>query len=363
MAQITLIEAVTQALAYEMAHDDSVMVLGEDVGLNGGVFRATQGLQEKFGEMRVLDTPLDETTIAGLTVGLAVQGMKPVAEAQFEGFIYAMMEQIACHAARMRNRTRGRLTVPAVFRAPWGGGIRAPEHHSEANEHLFTNVPGLRVVLPSSPARAYGLLLAAIRDPDPVMFFEPKRIYRQYKEEVPDDGEALPLDVCFVLRDGTDVTLVSWGAQVKEALEAADELAEQGISAEVIDVATLTPLDFDTIAESVQKTGRCVIVHEAPKTAGFGAEIAARLAEECLYDLLAPVERVTGPDTHIPLFRLEMKYLPSVERIVDAAEAYAGGKLTLDAGIRDLGFARARFRYAKTGFALDPTQSGNNQNR
>jgi pyruvate dehydrogenase E1 component beta subunit len=320
MAQITLIEAVTQALAYEMAHDDSVVVLGEDVGVNGGVFRATQGLQEKFGELRVLDTPLDETTIAGVTVGLAVAGKKPVAEAQFEGFIYPMMEQIACHAARMRNRTRGRLTVPAVWRAPWGGGIHAPEHHSEANEHLFTNVPGLRVVLPSSPARAYGLLLAAIRDPDPVMFFEPKRIYRQYKEEVPDDGEALPLDVCFVLRDGTDVTLVTWGAQVKECLEAADELAEKGISAEVIDVATLTPLDFDTIAESVTKTGRCVIVHEAPKTAGFGAEIAARLSEECLYSLLAPVERVTGFDTHIPLFRLEMKYLPSVERIVEAAE-------------------------------------------
>ena len=236
MAQITLIEAVTQALAYEMRHDDSVVVLGEDVGVNGGVFRATQGLQEKFGE------------------------------------------------------------------------------------HLFTNIPGLRVVLPSSPARAYGLLLAAIRDPDPVIFFEPKRIYRQYKEEVPDDGEALPLDVCFVLRDGTDVTIVSWGAQVKEALEAADALAEEGISAEVIDVATLTPLDFDTIAESVAKTGRCVIVHEAPKTAGFGAEIAARLAEECMYDLLAPVERVTGPDTHIPLFRLEMKYLPSVELVVDAAK-------------------------------------------
>ncbi|HEY4292656.1 alpha-ketoacid dehydrogenase subunit beta [Luteibacter sp.] len=320
MAQITLIEAVTQALAYEMRNDDRVVVLGEDVGVNGGVFRATQGLQEQFGEERVIDTPLDEATIAGITVGLAAQGMRPVAEAQFEGFIYAMMEHIACHAARMRNRTRGRMTVPAVWRAPWGGGIRAPEHHSEANEHLFTNIPGLRVVMPSSPARAYGLLLAAIRDPDPVIFFEPKRIYRQYKEEVPDDGEALPLDVCFVLRDGTDVTLVTWGAQVKECLEAADELAQKGISAEVIDVATLTPLDFDTIAESVTKTGRCVIVHEAPKTAGFGAEIAARLSEECLYSLLAPVERVTGFDTHIPLFRLEMKYLPSVERIVEAAE-------------------------------------------
>ena len=320
MAQITLIEAVTQALAHEMANDPSVVVLGEDVGINGGVFRATSGLFDKFGALRVIDTPLCETTIAGLTIGLAVQGMKPVAEAQFEGFIYPMMEHICCHAARMRTRTRGRLTVPAVFRAPWGGGIRAPEHHSEANEHLFTNVPGLRVVLPSSPGRAYGLLLAAIRDPDPVLFFEPKRIYRQYKEEVPDDGEALPLDVCFVLRDGTDVTLVTWGAQVKETLEAADVLAKEGISAEVIDVATLKPLDFDTIAESVGKTGRCVIVHEAPRTAGFGAEIAARLAEQSMYDLVAPVERVSGYDTHIPLFRLEMKYLPSVDKVVEAAK-------------------------------------------
>ncbi len=319
MAQITLIEAVTQALAWEMAHDPSVVVLGEDVGVNGGVFRATLGLIDRFGAGRVIDTPLDETTIAGLTVGLAAQGMKPVAEAQFEGFIYAMLEHVICHAARFRNRTRGRMTVPAVWRAPWGGGIRAPEHHSEANEAIFTNVPGLRVVLPSSPARAYGLLLASIRDPDPVIFFEPKRIYRQYKEEVPDDGEALPLDVCFVLRDGSDVTLVTWGAQVKETLEAADLLAAEGIHAEVIDVATLKPLDFDTIHESVRKTGRCVIVHEAPRTAGFGAEIAARLAEHALYDLVAPIERVTGYDTHIPLFRLEMKYLPSVERIVAAA--------------------------------------------
>ena len=317
---ITLIEAITQALAYEMTNDPSVLVLGEDVGVNGGVFRATSGLQMRFGMDRVLDTPLDETTIAGLTVGLATQGMKPVAEVQFDGFVYPMLDHLVCHAARFRNRTRGRLTCPMVLRVPWGGGIRAPEHHSEANEAIFTNVPGLRVVMPSSPQRAYGLLLAAIRDPDPVIFMEPKRIYRQYKEEVPDDGEALPLDVCFVLRDGTDVTLVTWGAQVKEALEAADKLAGEGISAEVIDVATLRPLDFDTIAESVAKTGRCVIVHEAPRTAGFGAEIAARLAEHSMYNLLAPVERVTGYDTHIPLFRLEMKYLPSVDKIVAAAK-------------------------------------------
>jgi len=320
MAQVTLIEAITQALAYEMSHDPSVIVLGEDVGVNGGVFRATAGLSAKFGTERVLDTPLDETTIAGVSVGMATQGMKPVAEAQFDGFVYPMVDHIVCHAARLRTRTRGRMTCPMVLRVPWGGGIRAPEHHSEANEAIFTNVPGLRVVMPSSPARAYGLLLAAIRDPDPVIYFEPKRIYRQYKEEVPDDGEALPLDVCFVLRDGSDVTLVTWGAQVKETLEAADALAKEGISAEVIDVATLKPLDFDTIHESVKKTGRCVIVHEAPRTAGFGAEVAARLAEHAMYDLVAPVERVTGYDTHIPLFRLEMKYLPSVERIVTAAK-------------------------------------------
>ncbi len=318
-APITLIEAITQALAWELKHDASVVVLGEDVGVNGGVFRATAGLSSKFGPERILDTPLDETTIAGLTVGMASQGMKPVAEAQFDGFMYPMVDFIVCHAARMRYRTRGRLTCPMVLRVPWGGGIRAPEHHSEANEAIFTNVPGLRVVMPSSPQRAYGLLLAAIRDPDPVIYMEPKRIYRQYKELVPDDGEALPLDVCYVLRDGSDVTLVTWGAQVKETLEAAEKLASEGISAEVIDVATLKPLDFATIAESIAKTGRCVIVHEAAKTAGFGAEIAARCAEECMFDLVAPVERVTGYDTHIPLFRLEMKYLPSVDKILAAA--------------------------------------------
>jgi pyruvate dehydrogenase E1 component beta subunit len=315
---ITLIEAITMALAWELKHDDTVVVLGEDVGVNGGVFRATAGLQATFGSERVIDTPLDETTIAGLTVGMASQGMRPVAEAQFDGFMYPMVDHVICHAARFRYRTRGRLTCPMVLRVPWGGGIRAPEHHSEANESIFTNVPGLRVVMPSSPQRAYGLLLAAIRDPDPVIFFEPKRIYRQYKEEVPDDGEALPLDVCFVLRDGTDVTLVTWGAQVKETLEAADALAKDGISAEVIDVATLKPFDFDTVHESVRKTGRCVIVHEAARTAGFGAEVAAQLAEKAMFDLVAPVERVTGYDTHIPLFRLEMKYLPSVEKILAA---------------------------------------------
>jgi 2-oxoisovalerate dehydrogenase E1 component beta subunit len=319
MAEITLIEAVTQALAYEIRNDERVVVLGEDVGVNGGVFRATAGLHALFGSDRILDTPLDETTIAGLAVGMAFQGMRPVAEAQFDGFIYPMIDHIACHATRMRNRTRGRVTCPMVLRAPWGGGIRAPEHHSEAPEAMFAHLPGLRVVIPSSPARAYGLLLAAIRDPDPVIFFEPKRIYRQYKEEVPDDGEALPLDVCFVIRDGSDITLVTWGAHVKETLEAAEKLAAEGVSAEVIDVATIKPLDFDTIHESVKKTGRCVIVHEAARTCGVGAEIAAQLAEKAMFDLVAPVQRVTGYDVPIPLFRLEMKYLPSTEKIIAAA--------------------------------------------
>lgn len=318
MPQITLIEAVTMALAHEMSIDPSVFVLGEDVGVNGGVFRATVGLQQRFGVERVIDTPLDETTIAGLTVGASAMGMRPVAEAQFEGFIYPMIEQIACHAGRLRNRTRGRMSCPLVIRAPWGGGIRAPEHHSEANEALFAHMPGMRVVIPSSPSRAYGLLLAAIRDPDPVIFFEPKRIYRQYKEEVADDGEALPLDVCFVLRDGSDVTLVTWGAHVKETLEVADQLAQEGINAEVIDVATIKPLDFDTIHESVRKTGRCVIIHEATRSGGVGAEIAAQLAEKAMFDLRAPVERVTGYDIPMPLFRQEMKQLPSVPRILAA---------------------------------------------
>lgn len=318
MANITLVEAVTQALAWELEHDDSVVVLGEDVGINGGVFRATNGLAERFGDQRVIDTPLAEVMIAGLSIGMATQGMKPVAEAQFMGFIYPMLDHMICHAARMRHRTRGRLHCPMVLRAPYGGGIHAPEHHSESTETLFAHIPGLRVVIPSSPARAYGLLLAAIRDPDPVVFLEPKRIYRLHKEEVPDDGEELPLDVCFVVRDGTDITLVTWGAMIKETLEAADKLAEQGISAEVIDVATVKPLDTETIIESVEKTGRCVIVHEAARTGGMGAEIAAQLADAGLWHLHAPVKRVTGYDSVMPLYKMEMKYMPSVNRILNA---------------------------------------------
>lgn len=320
MANITLVEAVSLALAHELEKDKDVVVLGEDVGINGGVFRATSGLAQRFGEERVIDTPLAEAMIAGMTIGMATQGMRPVAEAQFMGFIFPMVEHIVCHAARFRNRTRGRMSCPLVIRAPFGGGIHAPEHHSESVEAIFAHIPGIRVVIPSSPSRAYGLLLAAIRDPDPVLFFEPKRIYRLHKEEVIDDGEELPLDMCFELREGTDITLVTWGSMVKETLEAADKLAEQGISAEVIDVATISPIDMDTIQESVKKTGRCVIIQEAAKRCSVGSEIAANLAEHSLYSLLAPVKRVTGYDVIMPLFKLEKKYMPSVERILKAVD-------------------------------------------
>ena len=318
MAEITLVEAINRALAYELQRDPSVVVLGEDVGVNGGVFRATVGLQQRFGKARVLDTPLAESLIAGMAVGMAVQGLKPVAEVQFSGFIYCTLDQIVNHASRIRTRTRGRLSCPMVLRSPSGGGIRAPEHHSESNEAMFATVPGLRVVIPSSPARAYGLLLAAIRDPDPVIFLEPTRLYRLVKQEVPDAGEALPLDVCFTLREGKDVTLVSWGAALHETLAAAEALSAEGIEAQVVDVATLKPLDMDTILESVAKTGRCVIVHEAARTAGFGAEIAANLAERGLLSLLAPVARVAGYDAVMPLARLESQYLPNTKRIAAA---------------------------------------------
>lgn len=320
MSNLFLAEAITQALAYEMQADPNVLVLGEDVGKNGGVFRTTVGLQEKFGAPRVLDTPLAESMIAGLSIGMATQGLKPIAEFQFMGFIYPAMNQIICHAARMRNRTRGRLTCPLVFRAPFGGGIHAPEHHSESTEALFAHIPGLRVVIPSSPARAYGLLLAAIRDPDPVIFLEPKRIYRLGKQHVPDNGKALPLDTCFVLREGHDVTLVSWGASLHETQQAGEVLATHGVSAEIIDVATIKPLDMQTILNSVEKTGRCVIVHEAARTCGVGAEIAAQLAEHALMSLRAPVQRVTGYDAVMPYYQLEKRYIPSVERIVNAVE-------------------------------------------
>jgi len=315
MPDITLIEAGTQALAYELQHDENVLVFGEDVGKNGGVFRATQGLQARFGERRVFDSPLAESMIAGLAIGMSAQGLRPVAEFQFMGFIYPAMNQIISHAARLRNRTRGRLSCPLVFRAPFGGGIRAPEHHSESTEALFAHIPGLQVVIPSSPKRAYGLLLAAIRNPDPVIFLEPKRIYRLVKQPVADDGQALPLGQCFTLKEGHDMTLISWGASIHETLLAAHELEHAGISCEVIDVATLKPLDIETILYSIEKTKRCVIIHEGAKHCGVGAEISAQISERSFYDLRAPIQRVTGYDVIMPYFQLEKHYLPSVKRI------------------------------------------------
>jgi 2-oxoisovalerate dehydrogenase E1 component subunit beta len=320
MPERTMIEAIRMALSRALEEDADVVVFGEDVGIDGGVFRATDGLIQRYGSARVRDTPLSETVIAGMAVGAAAHGLRPVAEIQFMGFLYSALDQLANHAARLRNRTRGRLSCPMVLRVPYGGGIRAPEHHSESIEAMLAHVPGLRVIVPSSPARAYGLLLAAIRDPDPVVFLEPKRLYRAAMGQVADDGVALPIDRAAVLRAGRDVTLVAWGAMITEAQAAADRLAESGISAELVDLASLKPLDRGVIRGSVEKTGRCVILHEAPLTAGLGAEIAADLAEHCLTSLLAPVHRVAGFDTIMPYFRLEAHYMPDVARVLKAVD-------------------------------------------
>ena len=313
---LSIIEAINLALHSEMARDAEMVVLGEDIGRNGGVFRATVGLLDRYGAERVIDTPLAETLVAAMAIGLSTQGIRAVAEIQFSGFLYPCVDQIASHATRYRNRTRGRLSCPLVIRAPNGGGIHAPEHHSESMETTFAHMPGLRVVCPSSPSRAYGLLLAAIRDPDPVIFLEPTRNYRLFKQPVIDDGEALPLDTCFVDRSGEHVTLISWGAMMHETRLAADQLAAQGISAEVIDVATIKPLDMDTILASVAKTGRCAIVQESARAGGWASEIAANIAEHGLLTLFAPVLRVSGYDTVMPLAKMEQVYLPGVERIL-----------------------------------------------
>jgi 2-oxoisovalerate dehydrogenase E1 component beta subunit len=319
MSEINLVQAVNLALQRAMADDPRVIVLGEDVGIDGGVFRATDSLFKLHGGNRVIDTPLAEVGIAGVSIGLAAQGFRPVAEIQFTGFAYACIDQILNHAARLRTRTRGRITCPLVLRAPAGGGIRAVEHHSESPEAMFAHIPGLKVVIPTSPARAYGLLLSAIRDPDPVVFLEPTRLYRAVREDVVDDGAGLPLERCSVLRAGTDVTIVSWGAMITEASAAAENLSEEGIDAEVIDVVTLKPLDSATILDSVGRTGRLVVVQEAPLTAGFGAEIAARVASRALTSLLAPIERVAGYDTVMPYPRTEALYMPDVDRVIAAA--------------------------------------------
>jgi len=317
MANLTLVQAINLALAQEMRADPRVVILGEDVGKNGGVFRVTEGLQAEFGADRVVDTPLAESGIMGTAIGLAIAGMRPIPEIQFEGFLGPAYDQLVNHAARYRTRSRGAITVPMTVRVPVGGGIHAPELHSDSPEAIYAHQPGLKVVMPSTPYDAKGLLISAIRDPDPVMFFEPKRIYRAFREEVPEEEYTIPIGQAKVVSEGTDVTVVSWGATVVQCIEALDKLPED-VSAELIDLRTIFPLDVDTIAASVEKTGRCVIVHEAPKTGGFGAEIAATIQERCFLSLEAPVQRVAGFDTIMPYYKLELEYLPDAARIAEA---------------------------------------------
>ena len=319
MSKMNMVSAINMALDQEMARNDRVVLLGEDVGREGGVFRVTDGLQGKYGPDRVMDTPLAESGIVGASVGLSLGGMLPVPEIQFEGFLFPAMDQLVNQVARYRTRSRGRYPLRMVLRVPWGGGIRAPEHHSDSPETYLVHAPGLTVVTPSGPYDAKGLMTSALRHPDPVIFCEPKRIYRAIKEEVPDAEYTVPIGKASVVREGSDLTIVAWAAMVREAVKAADELQAEGISAEVIDLRTLSPMDSDTVVASVRKTGRLVITHEAPRTLGLGAEIAARVYEDALTSLQAPVERVTGYDTIMPLFKLENYYLPDVAKILAGA--------------------------------------------
>src|SRR3989338_6371341 len=307
MVKLNIVEALNLALNQEMEKDEKVLILGEDVGIDGGVFRVTDGLYKKYGKDRVIDTPLAEPGIVGTSIGLAVNGFKPVAEIQFSGFIYSAFDQIISHAARIRNRSRGRFTCPLVVRAPYCGGIKALEHHSESMENIFVHAPGLKVVIPSTPSDAKGLLISAIRYPDPVIFYEPKRIYRAIKQEVPEKEYSIPLGKTRLVQEGTDLTLISYGATVRECEQAA-ELLKDHVSIEIIDLRTLSPLDTETILASVQKTGRVVIAHEAQRTLGMASEIIARIQEQALLYLKAPIERVTGYDIIVPLPKLEEWY-------------------------------------------------------
>lgn len=316
MALITIAEALTLALRQEMAKDPRVLVMGEDVGQDGGVFRITDGLLEKFGAERVFDTPLAESAIVGTAIGLAMAGFRPVAEIQFDGFVYPAFDQLISHAARMRNRSRGKLSCPLVVRFPYSGGVKALEHHSESMEVLYIHTPGLKVVCPSTPYDAKGLLAAAIRDPDPVIFMEPKRLYRSLKEDVPEEEYVIPLGRARVMIDGTDATVIGWGAMVPVILKAQATLAKEGISLEVIDLRTLSPLDTETILASVEKTGRAVVIHEAPRTCGLGAEISALVTERLFGTLKAPVERVTGFDIIPPLLKAEDYNIPNEKRLI-----------------------------------------------
>ncbi|MBL8887358.1 MAG: alpha-ketoacid dehydrogenase subunit beta [Phycisphaerales bacterium] len=314
---LTLVDAINEALEQEMTRDERVVILGEDVGANGGVFRVTEGLQKIFGKDRVIDTPLAESGIMGTAIGLAMAGMRPIPEIQFDGFLGPAYDQLTNHAARYRTRTRGAITIPLTVRVPVGGGIHAPELHSDSPEAIYAHTPGLKVVMPCTPVDAKGLLTAAIRDPDPVVFFEPKRVYRSFREEVPEEEYTIPIGHAKVVSEGTDLTVVTWGASVFECLAAIDKLPED-VSIELIDLRTIYPIDLDTIVQSVQKTGRCVIVHEAPKTSGFGAEISSLIQEHCFLYLKAPVQRVAGFDTVMPYYKLELDYLPDAKRIAES---------------------------------------------
>ncbi len=320
MPKMTMVNALNTALYQEMEQDDSIVVLGEDVAVDGGVFRVTDGLLDAFGEGRVMDTPLAEAGIVGTSIGMAIYGLRPVCEIQFSGFSYLAFQQLEAHAARMRWRTRGAYTVPMVLRTPYSGGVRALEHHSESREVYWAHTPGLKMVIPSGPRNARALLVSAIRDPDPVIFYEPKAVYRAFREDVPEQEETWPIGKAQVARQGDDITLISYGAMMRPTLEAAERLKQaDGVEAEVIDVLTVAPLDHETFAESARKTGRVVVIHEAPRSFGPGAEIVARLVEKSFWYLEAPIRRVSGYDVIIPLFAYEKAYLPSAERVLRAA--------------------------------------------
>jgi pyruvate dehydrogenase E1 component beta subunit len=321
MGKMTMVQAINLALKQEMERDDNVIVLGEDVGKDGGVFRVTEGLVDKFGEDRSLDTPLAESCILGMSVGMAIYGLRPVCEIQFSGFSYLGFHQIECHASRFRWRSRGRFHIPLVLRAPYGGGVRALEHHSESREAYYAHTPGLKMVIPSGPRNARALLVSAIRDPDPVIFFEPKASYRAFREEVPEEEETIPLGKSQLVREGKDLTMISYGAMMRPTLEAADALQkEEGVESEVIDLLTISPLDDEIFVKSVRKTGHAMIIHEAPRSFGAGAEVVSRLMEKAFYYLEAPIARVTGFDIPIPYFSREKAYIPGVRRILGAAK-------------------------------------------
>ena len=321
MPEMNMAKAINLALHEAMAKDERVVILGEDIGQDEGVFRITEGLFAKYGDKRVIDTPLAESAIIGAAIGMAIYGLRPICEIQFAGFDTYNYHQLDSHAARFRNRTRGRLTVPMVMRAPCGGGIRAPEHHSESREAIYAHTPGLKLVMPSGPRNARALLHSAIADPDPVIYYEPKAIYRLFKEEVPEKIETIPLGQAHVVREGKDISIISYGASMQAAIEAAERMDEEDkINCEVIDLLSLTPLDTDTIINSVKKTGRAVIVHEGPRTCGIAAEVSAQINENALLYLEAPVKRITGYDIPMPYFSKEQYYLPDAGKVIMACQ-------------------------------------------